>query len=318
MDNILVTGGAGFIGSHLVERLLADDYRVAVIDNFDPFYDPAIKRKNIEEALKHDRFSLFEGDITDEELVHYVFEKHTPEIIVHLAAKAGVRPSIEQPLLYSNVNVTGTGVLLEAARVKKINHFIFGSSSSVYGNAKKVPFSEEDNVDYPISPYAATKKTNELQCYTYHHLYGMNIFCLRLFTVYGPRQRPEMAIHKFAKMIDRGEEIPQYGDGKTSRDYTYIDDVIDGIVVSIDKVRGYEIINLGESNTITLEDLIRELESALGKKAEIKVLPMQPGDVEKTCADISKAKRILGYSPKVNITEGLQKFVDWYQKQSKR
>lgn len=312
-----MTGGAGFIGSHLVERLLSEGYRVAVIDNFDPFYDPAIKRKNIEEALKHDRFSLFEGDIRDEEFVHYVFEKHTPGIVVHLAAKAGVRPSIERPLLYSDVNVTGTGVLLEAARINKVNHFVFGSSSSVYGNAKNVPFSEADSVDNPISPYAATKKANELQCYTYHHLYRMNIFCLRLFTVYGPRQRPEMAIHKFARRIDREEEITQYGYGKTSRDYTYIDDVIDGIVASIDKVRGYEIINLGESKTITLKDLIKKLESAVGKKAKIKVLPMQPGDVERTYADISKAKRILGYLPKVAIDDGLQKFMDWYQKQSK-
>lgn len=317
MDNILITGGAGFIGSHLVERLLSEGYRVAVIDNFDPFYDPAIKRKNIEEALNHERFSLFEGDIRDEEFVHYVFKKHTPEIVVHLAAKAGVRPSIEQPLLYSDVNITGTGILLEVSRVNKVNHFVFGSSSSVYGNAKKIPFSESDNVDHPISPYAATKKANELQCYTYHHLYGINIFCLRLFTVYGPRQRPEMAIHKFAKMIDREEEIPQFGDGKTSRDYTYIDDIIDGIVISIEKVKGYEIINLGDSKTITLEDLIRGLESVQKKKARIKILPMQPGDVERTYADISKAKRILGYSPEVDFYKGLKKFVDWYQKQGK-
>lgn len=316
MKNILVTGGAGFIGSHLVERLLGDGNHVAVIDNFDPFYDPAIKRENIDKVSRHAQFALFEGDIRDKEFVDFVFEKHTPDLIVHLAAKAGVRPSIEQPILYSDVNVNGTGILLEASRKHRVDRFVFGSSSSVYGNSKKVPFSEDDNVDHPISPYAATKKANELQCYTYHHLYGMNIFCLRFFTVYGPRQRPEMAIHKFARMIDRGDEVTQYGDGKTSRDYTYIDDIIDGVVASINRVSGYEIINLGESKTITLLELINNLESAMGKKAMVRVLPVQPGDVEITYADISRAKKIIGYAPHVSMDEGLQKFVEWYMKQN--
>lgn len=313
-ERILITGGAGFIGSHCAERFLDLGSEVIVIDNFDPFYDPDIKRKNIRGALQHHRYTLIEGDIRDEEFIRFSFTKHRPDVILHLAAKAGVRPSIEQSVLYNDVNMRGTSILLEACRSSQIGRFIFGSSSSVYGNAGKTPFSESDSVDNPISPYAATKKAGELLCYTYHHLYGMDIFCLRFFTVYGPRQRPEMAIYKFTRMIESGEELPQFGDGKSSRDYTYIDDIVDGIVASVEKVKGYEVINLGESKTISLSELIRKLESVLGRKARIKILPHQPGDVEMTFADIRKASRLLGYSPKFSIDDGLKLFVKWYKK----
>ena len=318
MSAILITGGAGFIGSHLSERLLGLGHEVIVIDNFDPFYDPHIKRQNIHEAAQHPRYMLMEGDIRDEEFVNFVFQRHKAETVVHLAARAGVRPSIEQPVLYNDVNVRGTAIVLEGCRKAGIKKFIFGSSSSVYGNAGKVPFSESDNVDSPVSPYAATKKAGELLCYTYHHLYGISVHCLRFFTVFGPRQRPEMAIHKFTRMIENGEELTQYGDGKSSRDYTYIDDIIDGVVASIEKVSGHEVINLGESRTTSLSELIRKLESLLGKKAQVKIFPDQPGDVERTYADISKASTILGYSPRFAIDEGLKRFVEWYRKGERR
>ncbi len=314
-ERILVTGGAGFIGSHCAERLLDLGFEITVIDNFDPFYDPDIKRANIRNALEHRHYTLLEGDIRDEEFIRYSFAKHRPDVILHLAAKAGVRPSIEQSVLYNDVNMRGTSILLEACRNNKIGRFIFGSSSSVYGNAEKTPFSESDSVDTPISPYAATKKAGELLCYAYHHLYKMDMFCLRFFTVYGPRQRPEMAIHKFTRMIEDGEEVPQFGDGKSSRDYTYIDDIVEGVVASVEKVKGYEVINLGESKTISLSELIQKLEALLGKKARIKILPQQPGDVERTFADINKASRLLGYSPKFSIDEGLKRFVEWYRQQ---
>jgi UDP-glucuronate 4-epimerase len=233
------------------------------------------------------------------------------KVIVHLAAKAGVRPSIAEPALYADVNVNGTVVLLELAKKHRIGKFIFGSSSSVYGNNEKTPFCEDDSVDCPISPYAATKKAGELICHTYHHLCGMSVTCLRFFTVYGPRQRPDLAIHKFAKLIEQGKPIPVFGDGSMMRDFTYIDDIIDGTVAAIDKCRGFNIYNLGESRPITVNDLIAEIENALGKKAVKEYLPPQPGDVERTCADIAKAGRDLGYHPSTSIQTGLQEFAAW-------
>jgi UDP-glucuronate 4-epimerase len=317
-----VTGAAGFIGSHLCERLLAQGWTVIGADNFDDFYDPQIKRSNIEACLSFDQaqdrknknFQLIEADIRD----RAVMDKATGsdiEIIVHLAAKAGVRPSIAQPILYADVNVNGTTVLLEAAKKHNVAKFIFGSSSSVYGNNEKVPFSENDNVDFPISPYAATKKAGELICHTYHHLYGIDITCLRYFTVYGPRQRPDLAIHKFAKLIEQGKPIQVYGDGSMMRDFTYIDDIIDGTVAAMERCAGFEIYNLGHSHPITVNDLITEIENALGKKAVKEYLPPQPGDVERTYADVTKAVKDLGYQPSTDIRTGLANFVTWLRKQ---
>jgi len=313
---ILVTGAAGFIGSHLCERLLTDGAEVVGLDNFDEFYSPAIKRSNIAECLEHKSFSLIEGDIRDVECVAGVLSRNNINTIVHLAARAGVRPSIEQPLLYQDVNINGTMVLLEAAKEYGIRKFIFASSSSVYGNNKKVPFSETDNVDYPISPYAATKKAGELICHTYHHLYDMDIMCLRFFTVYGPRQRPDLAIHKFARLIEAGEPIPVFGDGSMRRDFTYIDDIIQGVMGAIEHCEGYEIYNLGESRPVRLDELIGEIEKALGKKAIINRQPVQPGDVVQTYADVAKAKAKLGYNPQTDISEGLNKFVAWLRSRS--
>jgi len=310
---VLITGAAGFIGSHLCERLLGDGWKVVGVDNFDDFYDPQIKRRNINKCLKDKNFQLIEADIRDRLAIDKAVVDGV-EIIVHLAAKAGVRPSIAQPLLYADVNVNGTMVLLEAAKKHKVGKFIFGSSSSVYGNNEKVPFSENDNVDFPISPYAATKKAGELICHTYHHLSGIHITCLRYFTVYGPRQRPDLAIHKFAKLIEQDKPIPVYGDGSMMRDFTYIDDIIDGTVAAIDKCEGFNIYNLGESQPITVNDLITEIEKALGKKAVREYVPPQPGDVERTYADITKAAKELGYNPSTTIQIGLTKFVTWLTK----
>ncbi|MHC4633280.1 MAG: GDP-mannose 4,6-dehydratase [Planctomycetota bacterium] len=311
---VLITGAAGFIGSHLCERLAADGCTVIGIDNFDDFYDPQIKRRNISGCLKNKNFQLIEADIRDSTAMDEAVGDGV-EIIVHLAARAGVRPSIAQPLLYADVNVNGTMVLLQAAAKHKIAKFIFGSSSSIYGNSEKVPFSEDDNVDFPISPYAATKKACELICHTYHHLYGIAITCLRFFTVYGPRQRPDLAIHKFAKLIEQGKSIPLYGDGTMMRDFTYIDDIIDGTVAAIQKCAGFEIYNLGESKPITVNDLVTEIEKALGKKAIKEYVPAQPGDVEQTYADVTKAVGELGYNPSTTIQAGLAKFVAWLRQQ---
>jgi len=306
----LITGAAGFIGSHLCERLISDNHIVVGLDNFDPFYDRKIKESNIKTLIESDRFKLIEGDIRDTNCVESICGDGV-EIIVHLAAKAGVRPSIADPLGYADCNINGTMVLLEAAREYGIKKFIFASSSSVYGNNKKVPFSESDNVDFPISPYAATKKAGELICHTYHHLYKIDILCLRFFTVYGPRQRPDLAIHKFAKLIEQGKPIPVFGDGSMMRDFTYIDDIIDGTVAAIKKCEGFEIYNLGESRPIRLDKLVEEIEKALGKKAVIEHKPVPPGDVERTYADVNKAKAKLGYNPKTDITVGLKRFVEW-------
>ena len=311
----LVTGAAGFIGSHLCERLLADGWAVTGVDNFDDFYDPQIKRCNIAKCLTNGSFRLVEADIRDSAALDEAIDKGV-EVAVHLAAKAGVRPSIIEPVLYADVNVTGTVVLLELASTHKIGKFIFGSSSSVYGNNRKVPFCEDDNVDFPISPYAATKKAGELICHTYHHLCGMSVTCLRFFTVYGPRQRPDLAIHKFARLIQQGKPVPVYGDGSMMRDFTYIDDIIDGTVAAIDKCEGFNIYNLGESRPITVNALIAELENALGKKALKEHLPLQPGDVERTYADVTKASKELGYEPSTNINAGLREFVRWLRQDS--
>jgi len=310
---VLITGAAGFIGSHLCERLLGDGWTVVGVDNFDDFYDPQIKRRNISECLKDKNFQFIEADIRDGAAMDKTV-RDSVEIIVHLAALAGVRPSIAQPLLYADVNVNGTMVLLEAAKKHKVGRFIFSSSSSVYGNNEKVPFSEADNVDFPISPYAATKKAGELICHTYHHLYGIHITCLRFFTVYGPRQRPDLAIHKFAKLIEHDKPIPVYGDGTMMRDFTYIDDIIDGTVAAMDKCKDFNIYNLGESQPITVNDLIAEIEKTLGKKAVRKYVPPQPGDVERTFADITKAAEELGYNPSTTIQTGLKIFAAWLRK----
>ncbi|MGB2986988.1 MAG: NAD-dependent epimerase/dehydratase family protein [Phycisphaerae bacterium] len=312
MSRILVTGGAGFIGSHLCEALLRGRHKVTALDNFDDFYDPAVKRRNLEAALANEHLSLVEGDIRDEGLVDEVVGNGV-DVIVHLAARAGVRPSIEQPLLYADVNVRGTMVLLEACRRHGVGRFVFASSSSVYGNNKKIPFAESDSVDDPISPYAATKKAGELLCHTYHHLYGIAVTCLRLFTVYGPRQRPDLAIHKFAGLIEAGRPIPVFGDGSMMRDYTYVDDTIDGIMRAIQHCeKGYRIYNLGESQPVSLSELIAMLEEVMGKKAIIDRQPRQPGDVDRTYADVTLAGRVLGYQPSTDLKTGLARFVDWF------
>lgn len=317
MKTVLVTGGAGFIGSHLCRRLLEEGFRVICLDNFDSFYDPNIKIKNIEGLTEAylGRFELITGDIRNPEHLREVFQKNKVNLVIHLAARAGVRPSLEQPLLYQDVNIRGTVTLLEVCKKFGIKEFIFASSSSVYGENQRVPFSEEDLDIQPISPYGATKRAGELLCYSYHHLYGMNIACLRIFTAYGPRQRPEMAIHKFTRVIDLGEVIPIYGDGSSRRDYTYIDDLIEGIMATISHHKGFEIYNLGESQTTSLLELVRLIEEAFGKKANIEMLESQPGDVSVTYANITKARQMLGYQPKIKIEEGIKRFVEWYKEQ---
>jgi len=313
--NILVTGGAGFIGSMVTERLLDEGHTVVVIDNFDDTYDPKIKERNIRRAREKKEFLLVRGDIRNIPDLEKCFTNRQIDIVIHLAAKAGVRPSLLYPDIYYDVNVIGTLRLLEVMRKYKVHNFIFGSSSSVYGNNNKVPFAENDPVDEPISPYAATKKAGELLAYTYHALYGINVYCLRFFTVYGPRQRPEMAIHKFVRKIFNEEPIVLYGDGSSIRDYTFIDDIVHGVMNCITRIKGYEIINLGESQTVSLKDLVSHLEKIIGKKALINYKPIQPGDVRMTFADISKARQLLGYNPSHSIESGLTKFVDWYKKE---
>jgi len=317
MSTILVTGGAGFIGSHLCEHLLSDGTKMICLDNFDNFYDPNIKIRNVEGMGKKfpDLFELVTGDIRNPEHLKGIFQKTKVDFVVHLAARAGVRPSIADPLLYQDVNIRGTIVLLEACKAYGIKNFIFASSSSVYGENQRVPFTEEDLDIQPISPYGATKRAGELLCYSYHYLNGMNIACLRIFTAYGPRQRPEMAIHKFTRLIDQGEKIPIFGDGSSRRDYTYIGDLIEGILGVIRHHKGFEVYNLGESQTTSLIELIKLIEEAFGKKANIEMLEPQPGDVSITYADITKAKRMLKYQPKVKMGEGIRRFVEWYKAQ---
>jgi len=315
LERILVTGAAGFIGSHLSEALLDDGHQVVGLDNFDTFYDPAIKRRNLALAASNERFRLVEGDIRDPQALEKVFETGPFEVVIHLAARAGVRPSIEDPVLYSSVNLDGSTRVLEAARRGGVRRFLFGSSSSVYGNNEKVPFSEDDRVDHPISPYAATKKAGELLCHTYHRLFEMEIACLRFFTVYGPRQRPEMAIHKFARLLAEGETIEQYGDGTSARDYTYISDIVAGIRAVMARSRGYQIWNLGGARTTTLSDLVQKIAAGLGVEPRVRRLAQQPGDVDRTWADVSKARRELAWEPQVDIDEGLCRFLTWFQEQ---
>jgi UDP-glucuronate 4-epimerase len=308
---VLLTGGAGFIGSHVVEALLARGDRVVNVDSFDTFYDPAIKRRNVEAALAHPGHLLVEGDIRDERTLAW---EHAPfHGVVHLAARAGVRPSIQQPALYDDVNVRGTTMMLEMARRHESGHFVFGSSSSVYGATSPVPFRESEPADRPSSPYASTKRANELACHAYHHLYGMDITCLRFFTVYGPRQRPEMAIHKFTRLIDAGEEVELYGDGTSRRDYTYIEDIVDGVLRALDRPAGYRILNLGATATTPLLDLARMIAERLGRPLRVRHLPEQAGDVPITYADVTRAREELGYRPATPIAEGLTRFVEWYR-----
>lgn len=334
----LVTGGSGFIGSHLVEQLLKKGHSVISIDNFDDFYDYRIKIKNTLDSVQRfsdfefsekekdirelvsltesDSFCLYYQDIRDKKGLEEIFKTHKIDLIIHLAALAGVRPSIERPLDYEEVNIRGTQNLWELGNDFQIKKFVCASSSSVYGNNRKIPFSETDAVDHPISPYAATKRCGEILGHVYHHLYDMDMIQLRFFTVYGPRQRPDLAIHKFTKLISENQEIPFYGDGTTARDYTYIDDIIDGITKSIiyleRNLQVYEIMNLGENQVVTLNTMVSSIENALGKSAIRKNLPMQPGDVQKTNADITKARTLIGYKPDTNFQNGIKKFVEWF------
>ena len=308
---ILVTGGAGFIGSHTVDRLLSKGAVVTVLDEFNDYYDPAIKRANIA-SFKGD-VRIIDGDIRDKDLVHSTFENGSFDAVIHLAARAGVRPSIDDPELYLASNIYGTHHLLEAAKRTDVPRFLFASSSSVYGINKKVPFSETDRIEQTISPYAMTKMCGEQMCSNYSNLYGIRTVALRFFTVYGPRQRPDLAISKFTKLIDEGKPVPRYGDGSTARDYTFVHDIVDGIMASMEYDGDlFDIFNLGGSQTTTLSELIAAVENALGKKAIIQDLPMQPGDVPRTFADVSKAGRLLGYAPHTPIQEGIPKFVEWY------
>ena len=308
---ILVTGGAGFIGSHLVEKLLRDGHDVVILDDFNDFYDPEIKRENIASVSRD--VAIHQIDLRDNAAVRSLFRSEKFDAIAHLAARAGVRPSIQQPQLYYDTNVIATLHLLEAARVTGVQRFVFASSSSVYGIGRTVPFSEDLHLTQTISPYAASKVAAEFLCSTYSHLYQLRVLALRYFTVYGPRQRPDLAIHSFTRRIHSGKPIDQFGDGTTRRDYTYIDDIIQGTMAAL-KYDGalFDVFNLGESETIQLSDLIAAIESALGQKATINHLPEQPGDVPLTCADISKARRLLGYDPKTAFAEGLPRFVNWF------
>ncbi len=309
---VLITGGAGFIAYHLAAALLKDRVEVSLLDNYNDFYDPEIKRLNVHDLQSAGPAPIHIVDILDRDKLRRVFKEVRPDAVVHLAAWAGVRPSLERPELYSAVNITGTVNLLELAKEFSTRCFIFGSSSSVYGGNTKVPFSENDPVDKPISPYAATKRAGELICHTYSHNYSMHITCLRFFTVYGPRQRPEMAIHKFAQLMLDGKEIPIFGTGDSRRDYTYVEDIVAGIRAAIEVNASFEIINLGESQTVTLLEVVQQLENALGRKALLRFLPLQPGDMDVTYADISRGRRLLGYNPQKPFKEGIRLFADWF------
>lgn len=313
----LVTGGAGFIGSSLADDLLKKNNKVVVIDNFCDFYNPQIKENNIKNALENEKFKLYRGDIRDKELLNKIFNENNIDVVVHLAAMAGVRPSIENPVLYQEVNCLGTQNILECMKEKRIMNLVMASSSSVYGNSKTVPFKETDIVDFAISPYAATKKANEVMTHVYHKLYNMNVIMLRFFTVYGPRQRPDLAINKFTRLMLEGKKIPMFGDGSTSRDYTYIGDIVDGIERSVNYCLNnsnvYEILNLGNSSPVSLKEMINIIGKCLNVVPDIEELPMQPGDVDRTYACIDKAKNMIGYNPQTPFEEGIKKFVKWYK-----
>ena len=317
MKTYLITGGAGFIGSSLSERLIKEGNRVVAIDNFCDFYNPTIKENNVKELIKNSNFKLYRNDIRDRELVKKIFEENNIDIVMHLAAMAGVRPSIENPVLYQEVNCMGTQNILEEMKAHNVKNLVMASSSSVYGNCIEVPFNENMIVDFAISPYAATKKANEVMTHVYHKLFDMNVIMLRFFTVYGPKQRPDLAINKFTRLMLEDKEIPMFGDGTTSRDYTYIDDIVDGIIRSCNYVENnndvYEILNLGNSSPVSLKEMINTIGQAIGVNPKIKQLPMQPGDVDRTFADISKAKKLIGYNPKTSFKEGIENFVEWYK-----
>jgi len=315
--SILVTGGAGFIGSHVIDRLVSMDRTVVCIDDFNDFYDPEIKRANISRAMSSGKVKLYRGDICNKELCEKVFKRENVQHVIHLAARAGVRPSIKSPLLYARVNIEGTIILLDMAVKYGVKRFLLGSTSSIYGINHKVPFSEDDPVRCPISPYASSKRAAELYSYTYHHLYGLPVVCLRFFTVYGPRQRPDLAISKFARLIMKDEPIPVFGDGSSKRDYTYCSDIVSGITAALEQDIDFEIVNLGNSSPVELRTLIHMIEEAVGRKAVIEQLPVQPGDVPITYADISKAGRLLGYSPEFPIEKGIREFIQWLRQASR-
>jgi UDP-glucuronate 4-epimerase len=310
---ILLTGGAGFIGSHLSERLLRDGHTLTIVDELNDFYSPDVKRANLAAIRRSGEVAFHQADICDEDRMSALGHDNRFDAIIHLAARAGVRPSLEQPLLYERVNVRGTMVLLEMAHRFGIPRFVFGSSSSIYGVANRVPFSEEDSINQPISPYAATKIAGEKICFTYSHLYQLQVVCLRFFTVYGPRQRPDLAIHKFTDLIEAGKPIPVFGNGASGRDYTFYRDIVNGIVAALSHNCAFEVFNLGNSHPVDLNTLISTIEASLGKKADIQRLPEQPGDVPITYADISKAQRLLGYSPQTSFRQGVDEFVSWYR-----
>ena len=317
---VLVTGGAGFIGSHVAERLVARGDEVVIVDSFDPFYDPAVKRRNIQALLESRQAELIEADICDRFRVKEFLGDRQIDAIIHLAARAGVRPSLERPSDYIRTNIEGTQSLLEIAKARGIRPFVFGSSSSVYGDSTPVPFKESARADEPISPYAATKRAAELICRAHTTLYGGSIACLRLFTVYGPRQRPDLAIHKFAKLMLRGEEIPMFGDGSTERDYTFVADAVDGVVRALDwcvrsEPGAFEIINIGEHATTSLAKLVEMIASELEVVPRIRTMPAQPGDVQRTYADISRARKVLGYDPRTTMEEGIHQFAQWLRAQ---
>ena len=318
MSTYFITGGAGFIGSTLSEKLIEKGNKVVAIDNFCDFYDPKIKENNVKELVKNPNFTLYRADIRDREAVKKIFDENKIDVVMNLAAMAGVRPSIENPCLYQEVNCLGLQNILEEMKLHNVKNGVLASSSSVYGNSKEVPFREDMVVDYAISPYAATKKANEVMAHVYHKLYDMNIIMLRFFTVYGPKQRPDLAINKFARLMLEGKEIPMFGDGTTSRDYTYIDDIVEGIIKSceytLNNKNVYEILNIGNSSPTSLKEMIEIIGKTLNVEPKIKQLPMQPGDVDRTYADISKAKKLIGYEPKISFEKGIKNFVDWYLK----
>lgn len=317
MKTYFITGGAGFIGSTLSERLLNEGNKVVVIDNLCDFYDPCSKEKNISDLLNNSNFKFYRGDIRDRNIISDVFSENSIDCVIHLAAMAGVRPSIENPILYQEVNCLGTQNILEEMKAHNLKNLVMASSSSVYGNCKEVPFREDMVVDFAISPYAATKKANEVMTHVYHKLFDMNVIMLRFFTVYGPKQRPDLAINKFTRLMLNNEEIPMFGDGTTSRDYTFVDDIVDGIIKSMNYVENnsnvYEILNLGNSSPISLKEMINTIGQVLNIEPKIKQLPMQPGDVDRTYADISKARKLIGYQPKTTFEDGIKKFVEWYK-----